>query len=36
MVGDITPFCGIDRAEKRRRERAALERSAPGFPMARR
>jgi putative hydrolase of HD superfamily len=25
-VGDITPFCGVDRDEKRRRERAAMER----------
>jgi putative hydrolases of HD superfamily len=25
-VGDITPFCGVDRVEKRRRERAAMER----------
>jgi 5'-deoxynucleotidase YfbR-like HD superfamily hydrolase len=31
-VGDITPFCGVDRDEKRRRERAAMERLCAGMP----
>ena len=31
-VGDITPFCGVDRDEKRRRERAAMERLCAGVP----
>jgi 5'-deoxynucleotidase YfbR-like HD superfamily hydrolase len=31
-VGDITPFCGVDREEKRRRERAAMERLCASLP----
>ena len=31
-VGDITPFCGIDRAEKRSRERATMERLGAVLP----
>lgn len=31
-VGDITPFCGVDREEKRRREREAMERLCTGLP----
>src|SRR6516162_4869746 len=31
-VGDITPFCGVDRDEKRRGERAAMERLCAGRP----
>lgn len=31
-VGDITPFCGVDPEEKRRRERAAMERLCADLP----
>jgi putative hydrolase of HD superfamily len=31
-VGDITPFCGVDRPEKHRRERAAMERLSADLP----
>jgi 5'-deoxynucleotidase YfbR-like HD superfamily hydrolase len=31
-VGDITPYCGVDRDEKRRRERLAMERLCDGVP----
>jgi putative hydrolases of HD superfamily len=31
-VGDITPFCGVDPDEKRRRERAAMQRLADALP----
>jgi putative hydrolase of HD superfamily len=31
-VGDITPFCGVDRHEKHRRERAAMERLGTSLP----
>jgi 5'-deoxynucleotidase YfbR-like HD superfamily hydrolase len=31
-VGDITPFCGVDREEKRRRERAAMGRLCDRLP----
>jgi putative hydrolase of HD superfamily len=31
-VGDITPFCGVEPGEKRRRERAAMERLCARLP----
>ena len=31
-VGDITPFCGVDREEKRRRERVAMQRLSAKLP----
>src|SRR5262245_30867956 len=30
-VGDLTPFCGVGREEKRRRERASMERLCAGL-----